>query len=80
MLPHHIVIGISDDGQKLVVQPIHPDLPDAILEVPLADLERRGHDDAVKRLGTGILIALRTVFTGTDTLTPYPGVLPPVKR
>jgi hypothetical protein len=77
MLPNHIVIGISDDGQKLVVQPVHPFLPDALHDVPLAEMERLGHDGAVKMLGTGILMALCAIFADTDTLTPYPGLLPP---
>lgn len=75
MLPNHIVIGISDNGQRVVVQPVHPFLSDMVQEIPLADLEQRGYDGAVRMLGVGILETLRVIHA--DTLTRYPGLLPP---
>jgi hypothetical protein len=75
MLPNHITIGISDDGQKVVFQPVHPLMPDVVPhEIPLADLEC-AIDRAPRNLGLATLEMLWVMHP--DALAPYPGLLPP---
>lgn len=78
MLPNNITIGISDDGQCVAVQPVHP-LLDHVLPhlIPLSELSQRGYEGSARMLGAGVLAALRLVHE--DALAPYPALEAPLQ-